>query len=519
MLGPMIAPLPVPSWCRVRRGGSALLLVAPHGGTRRTLPPVGRRARVNDLHTAALAEELAGELDAGLIANPVLDRNQLDLNRISQVAREARWFPALLEELLAEILARHERAQVLFLHGWNTGRAACDVGIGTPLRDEREAAAHSALLTTSPGYVATRLAALRVACAVHGIAVSFGERYPARHHDNVLQLFRRQARATAALAPRLSAWAAAGRIEAVQLELGVPLRWPGAPRAAFRAALCAALTTPPREPGRPTAARRVPPAIGLAATLQAYDPAAGVGLVARVEAPAPDGRVAGRVLLFLGPTGVALFTGDAPATASPGWPRFADAEDGLRFTFDGWALRTDDGGRYVDLEQALAASRLLAMRADLAFTRITGERGRVRGTLALDGAARPFDAVGFSPAVATPAAGDVGWRALLSVQADLDDGVVAVRHRVPGGTLVRDHGAAPRRGAALAVTFGGEPHTPRRIVVADGAGELVVTPIGRMAIVRPLAPGRHARVTFGVARVRRGTARGFGFYEYARVVD
>jgi hypothetical protein len=59
----------------------------------------------------------------------------------------------------------------------------------------------------------------------------------------------------------------------------------------------------------------------------------------------------------------------------------------------------------------------------------------------------------------------------------------------------------------------------RRIVVGDDAGGLIAEPTAHMAIVRPLAAGRRARVTLGVARVERAGAVGFGFYEYARVID
>lgn len=517
----MTAPLHVPDWCRVRRGRSALLLVAPHGGARGAGRPVGRGAKVNDLHTAGLAEELADALDAGLIANPVLDRNQLDLNRISQVARDAPWFPALLEELIAGILARHERAEVLFLHGWNTTQAKCDIGIGSALRDDHDAAAHAAALTASPAYVTTRLAALRAACAARGIAAPFGERYPARHANNVLQLFRRHHHAAVVLAPRLGAWARADRVAAVQLELGAPLRWPGPLRTAFAAALRDSFAGPGHAPRRAAPRPAALPASSAPAALQMYDPAADVGLLARVDPAGADGRVGARLLLFLGAAQVALHTGDDahPASAPRGGPHFVRHGDGLRFTFDGWALRTDDGSRYVDLELALAASHLLAVRADLVFTRTRGEHGRVRGRLTLDGATQPIDALGFAPP-AGPRAADPSWRSQLSLHVGFAGGAVAVRHRVPGGTVVHDLDTAEeRRSTALSVTFAGDPHTPRRIVIADTAGELVADPIGRMAIVRPLAPGRRARVTFGVARVWRAGATGFGFYEYARVVD
>lgn len=518
----MPPPSEVPAWCRVRRGGSPLLLVAPHGGRRQGARPERRPVKVNDLHTAALAEELAEALDAGLIANPVLDRNQLDLNRISQVARAAPWFPALLETLLAEILARHERAEVLFLHGWNTLQPKCDIGIGQPLDEAADAAAHAGALTTSVGYVVTRLAALRAACAARGIAAPFGERYPARHANNVLQLFRR--RPGGELAPRLRAWVAAGRLDAVQLELAAPLRWPGPLRAAFAAAVREAFAFPAPRPIAPgpapaPATAAVAPASAPAA-LQVYAPGSGIGLSARLD-PRRGGGVSGRLLLFLGGSRVALFTGEGPhpAPLSGAGPHFAAAADGLRLTFDGWALHAADGGLYVDLERALAASHLLAVRADLVFSRRAGEHGRVRGTLALDGAVERIDAPGFAPAGPV----EVGWRSHLSLRAGFADGTaVSVRHRVPGEALLEEHaGAAPTRRplASLAVTFDGDPHTPRRVVAADGAGGLVAEPTARMAIVRPLGGGRRARVTLGVARVERAGTAGFGFYEYARVVD
>src|SRR5512147_139569 len=110
-----------PAWCRWRQGTSAVLVVAPHGGRREPLTHAGahRTRKVNDLYTADLAEELAGALGASLIVNSAVDRNHLDLNRISQVAARAEWFLELIEALVGEILARHDRAELLFVHGWN----------------------------------------------------------------------------------------------------------------------------------------------------------------------------------------------------------------------------------------------------------------------------------------------------------------------------------------------------------------------------------------------------------------
>ena len=61
-----------------------------------------------------------------------------------------------------------------------------------------------------------------------GIEVSIGAHYPASHPNNVLQLFTAQPRSADHPAVRqLSDWSRGGRLEAVQLELGIPLRWPG----------------------------------------------------------------------------------------------------------------------------------------------------------------------------------------------------------------------------------------------------------------------------------------------------
>ena len=513
-------PDDIPTWCRVRQGRSAVLFVAPHGGIRTLDRPTSGAVKVNDLHTADLAAELATGLDAGLIANSELDRNVLDLNRISQVTRRAAWFPVVLERLIAAILERHERAEVVFVHGWNVAQAKCDIGIGHPLDDEATAAAHASRLTASPGYVASRLAALRRCLAARGILAPFGERYPGRHANNVLQLFRRD-RPPEPSAPRLAEWSAAGRVEATQLELGLPLRWPGPLRRAFNDAVRETFvgTGGPavRRPSRP-----VVHSTAAAVALQTYDRAAGIGLMARIDPVADGNRVSGRVLLFLPDGRVALFTGDDPQTArlSGGGPHAELGPDGLRITFDGWLLATDDGSRYLDLEQALAASDLLALRFDLRFAAHHDDYGMARGTIEIDGRTQPIDAVAF----ARPAAAIAGhrWLRALTLHAGVDDGqALYVRHFVPGHVQVRelaDRQLRSRRCHELSIHCDRDPHAPRRIAVAVDGGDLSADPIHHLAVIRPLAPSRRARVTLGIARIRRGEAVGVGFYEYARVL-
>src|SRR5579862_8152669 len=147
----------IPPWCAWRRGRSAALIIAPHGG-RRASGALGaaawRERKVNDLHTAHVATELADVLDGALIVNPTLDRNELDLNRISQVAGRAPWFLALIEMLLDDILLRHPRAEVVFVHGWNVVQPKCDIGVGQRLADAAAAGLNAEALTVSPEYAA-----------------------------------------------------------------------------------------------------------------------------------------------------------------------------------------------------------------------------------------------------------------------------------------------------------------------------------------------------------------------------
>ncbi len=206
-------------------GASPLVLVAPHGGCRdpSTRPPATGRLRVNDLHTASLTEELARRLDASALVNRDADRNVVDLNRIGEAHERAPSFLEALARLVRTTIARHGRATVLVVHGWNVVEPAIDVGLGCASGAVVPADGSAAV---SPAFAAGGVRALVDACAARGIAATLGARYPARHRENLLQLFttrhrddpRPLVRALASLAPS---------VDAVQLELGIPLRWPG----------------------------------------------------------------------------------------------------------------------------------------------------------------------------------------------------------------------------------------------------------------------------------------------------
>ncbi len=230
--------LEVPPWCEVQPGTGPVLLVAPHGGRRAVYDDAGPplRRRVNDLYTPELTRRLAAALRAGRIINHGLDRNTVDLNRLSDVRRHAPTFLAHIVDAIGASLARHAAVEVVFIHGWNNGQAKCDIGIGGRDGGSGVTPVDGASLTVTPEYLATRVVRLQAACAAAGIAAPIGEKYPAGHRNNLLQAFSQRFVASDDPALRqLHDWSAAGLVNALQLELGVPLRWPGSVLRSVRA--------------------------------------------------------------------------------------------------------------------------------------------------------------------------------------------------------------------------------------------------------------------------------------------
>jgi len=494
------------------------------------LPPF-RSRKVNDLHTAQLALEIATDLAASHIVNDHLDRNQVDLNRLSQVRNKAPWFLDTIERLLQRILAKHERAEILVIHGWNVTQAKCDFGFGSRLGDDGEVAELGAdTNTVSREYLRHRLQPLRASLRHSGIDSALGERYPARHPNNLLQLFRRGGEDDIAVAPRLREWATSGRIEAVQWELGIPLRWPGPQRERLRAVVRQCFSAAPATNATATAPRR-PDTTSLEppATLRFFDANAGLGMLAALDPAPPPGRGAhGRVLLFLDRGHIALFTGDARGRTtffSHEGPRFESAADGaFRFLFRGSALTTDDGLHYLDLEQALSRSQLCRLDAQLDFTADGGGSGRVRGTVELDGRSWRIATHGFAdPRPWRRWSGS--RRSEWTVHAVFTNGRSLVAESGPRRLLTsRAAGAGaeafPLR--AVQVALGRDGYTPREVALHYGErGCLRLEPVGRIAVMRPVARGRNVRATLGVAHAvatdvgEAGTA----LFEYARLYD
>jgi hypothetical protein len=523
----------VPPWCEWSRGDSPILFIAPHGGRRApvdaTAPPP--RLRVNDVYTPEITRELASALHAGSIINCGMDRNLLDLNRISQVRRQAPWFLELLTQEIGRIIAHHGSVELLFVHGWNTGRAICDVGIGGIDTPNGLHVADGAHVTVSESYRLHRIEALRAACGRAGIGAPVGERYSGSHRNNLLQLFTpRAAQIDHPCARRIATWVGEERINALQLELGIPLRWPGEWRRKFVTAVAAAFsggqTGTPGPPGRQADLQTHTPGARTTAALQFYDPVADVGILAGVG-PAGPRVTAGRLLLFLGGQRVALFTGEERRAnrQGVGGLRLTRSAGAMRLEYDGPMLLLDDAAVYLDLEAALAESRLVDadVRVDFAPTHAHGSTaaahfGNACGVVSIAGERREVNVGAFADAAGFRASGSQrqtmlaatfgNQRAVLSrvVDGASDSSGVHFSRLVPEAL----------RAVHIAVATDGDVYTPKGFeLTCDGMPALRGQPLSRMAILRPASDAGYLRVAFGVARFEWDGQAGYGLYEYA----
>lgn len=368
-----------PAALRHRRGRRPLLFVAPHGGRRDPVryPWTAGRIRVNDLHTAALTLDLAERLDASALVNWDIDRNDLDLNRLSRVAGRAPWFLDALADHLEHLIAAHGRAVVLVVHGWNIANPICDLGIGVRPADAGLQPPALPAGAMDGALLEQVVLPMRAACGRRAIGTVFGWRYPASHPENLIQLFtgRHSANAHPAMA-RIAALA--GRASAVQLELSIPLRWPGAWRHRFIEACTEVFgetgdtTHPAADTTHPTAADAAvdggtrtttadPPLPIRRLAVQFHDPATlFAGLIAIDEGAA---GTATRVLLLPPDGGLYLHTGESPsagtaATARPALDVAVDTQGRLHLRFTGPLLRFPDMNPFLDLETGLGRAAL-----------------------------------------------------------------------------------------------------------------------------------------------------------------
>jgi hypothetical protein len=390
----------VPSWITVARGSSPILLLAPHGGRRHDLRVPGQH-KVNDLLTGEVTRELAAACGASLIVNELLDRNQLDLNRLSQVRRHAPWMLQLLADVLAEMVAEAGHATVLVVHGWNVTQAACDVGIGMREGPDGLVPVRADTATASDAFVAARLRPLQDAAADAGIAVTIGSRYPAAHPNNLLQIFRAVADRESEEPCPVAALCRSAPIEAAQLELAIPLRWPGQRRDRFLALLAAAFVDEGIGGVSGIRARSSERALrsagGRVTRRRGLQFVAGDMLVMTSIEGGESGPIAGRLVVSQDADRLTLFTGEL-ADSSCTWTipplTFESlADGGARVIYEGPLVGFSTLTPFLDLEHGLAGGTLVEGRVDVTFqadrsgdSNGCGERfGDVRGEMVIDG--------------------------------------------------------------------------------------------------------------------------------------
>ncbi|HEY6395283.1 MAG TPA: hypothetical protein VIX12_07670, partial [Candidatus Binataceae bacterium] len=362
------------TWLETVEANSHFILLAPHGGrahpsTRALLHP-----KVNDLHTAEITRELAQVLDATAMINFAMDRNRLDCNRLSQLAERAPWFIDQIAERLRQTVARHGRATVLLIHGWNIIEPRVDFGLGLKSVGGELRPPGAARVSASDEFINGPLAVLSHKLNEAGIRCTFGFRYPGGGRQNLVQAFTDRHRDSEIESLReIAEMAAGGKVDAVQLELSVAVRMPGPLRSRCLEAIVHAFSNhtgrakapavysvnrapqPRRTPAMPAP---IPPGrIGV----EFFDPAARVGGMASFDLGA--GGAGARIMMLMDGPSAALFTAEGrPARDKRGVKlgplSLSIRENDICLSFEGPAVIVPDATAYLSIERALASGRL-----------------------------------------------------------------------------------------------------------------------------------------------------------------
>jgi len=370
------------SWLEVIEGDAPILLIAPHGGragaaSRTTLHP-----KVNDLETAGITRDLANRFGATALINAGMDRNEIDCNRLSQLAARAPWMLDLIADRATRIVDRHGRATVLLIHGWNVIEPRIDFGLGLRQTNGRLRPPAGAHVSASDEFINGTVAALFVRLGAAGIIPTFGLRYPGGASQNLLQAFtERHAASEIDALRRLARLGARGVIDALQLEMSVAVRLAGAIRKRGLEALAEGFLRSPDDVARfveapgnkaiaidriaPAPVARKAPASPVAPPVRVgiefYDPAARIGGMASFDFG--SGAAGARIVMLFDHCCAALFTGEGTPTREGGKMRlgpleFAVSSSGGSLSFRGPAVIVNDGGAYLSVENALAHSTL-----------------------------------------------------------------------------------------------------------------------------------------------------------------
>jgi hypothetical protein len=216
-------------------------------------------------------------------------------------------------------------------------------------------------VTVSDAFLESHVRALQAAAVGSGAMVTIGSRYPAAHANNALQLFRNAVGGDEAPPCPIADLCRRSRIEAVQLELAIPLRWPGPRRDRFVAVLAEVFGghSARRVGAWNVVTPRLRTVAGRVTQRRGLQCVAGETLVMAGIDGGDDGPVAGRVVV-------------------------SRRSDDLRFP-----MLTP----FLDLERGLASGEMVEGSVDLIFV---GEHGavpgfgEVRGTVEVDGRPETF---------------------------------------------------------------------------------------------------------------------------------
>jgi hypothetical protein len=557
-------------WLEIIEGRSPFLLIAPHGGRAGKAAPATLHPKVNDLHTAEITRELAARLDASALINSAMDRNLIDCNRIPQLAERAPWVLEIIAQHLAVMVECFGRATVLLVHGWNIIEPRVDFGLGVRTYGRELRPAGSARVSATDDFINGPLLSLARNLRAAGITPTFGLRYPAGGIHNLVQAFTERHRESP-LAPlsRISAIAAQGLVDAVQLELSVSVRLLGPPRQRCVEAITDAFSGRPQATApsdsnlsvvrTPLASRRVSTTAPVRVGMEFYDAASGIGAMASFDLGTPG--FGARIMMVLGERRVILCTCEGTTRRdadrlSLGPLSLEIRGSSLVLEFAGTAVVVPDGSTYLSIERALATGILDPhARVTLQLPLSGGglDPSVLFGHGAFDSGARNIPPV-FS--IATGEATLEGRR--YSLRASTRAGVSftglgsqnfnerrmiwALFHgddqapdaielrRVDGDSeqqiarLFSDGKWSTLTLSSLAIEAGAPELMPHRLeaTVAASAGDsfdLLGTPVAFVPLSRPGLNGSRIYTSLGFGTFKWGTRSASGMFEYSRRVE
>ncbi len=496
--------VPAGSWSDLITGSAPLLVLAPHGGRRKRGVQPGDS--VNDLHTAGIARELAARLGASALVNHGLDRNETDLNRIGELAAQAPDFLSGMRGLIDSIVDRHGRALVLLVHGWNMVLPGCDIGVGLRTRD---GLARGRYPTVGADCMESTVAVLRQGLAGHGLMATLGQRYPAAAADNATQLFSGRHRGHESDdVRRLAELGAAGRVDAMQLEIGIPLRWPGRRCQLFIDSVVDAAKAYPaasrpvaRDHGRKAATKAKVAEVGAAErlaekgySLQTVLEGGRLSVLFGVEATGPR-SMATRLCLLDDDASMSLFVAEGPWDGQTGRYSIAgltveaDGSGNMTIDFEGPMIAYPRHDAFLDLERGLASAGLEEAAVHLVYDNTDDGFGRVRGGITRGHETWQVEATAAFGRGSRFAAGK-GPRTVLRVT----EGSLAARRIELAGPL---------------------PDEAAELADRDGA-RWRMRPIAVVPLLREI-DGRRLRVSFGTAAVEGEAGSGLAAFESVSV--